>query len=185
MQLVSKIIRIAVLSIIGTACVLGAYVAYADYKPPSQEERIQAIYTKLWAQTGVITDYVPLSIDNSKEVNAYANLTGITIYQGMIDASKSDDEIALVLGHEIAHVLSHDVEAQVSTNEWQAKYQVSEMEARADKLGAVYMMKAGFDVCRGRQLWLRFAKEGDYIFASHPGYVYRYSQLNVNCSPDL
>lgn len=187
MKLKQSIKRVSFGVVTGCLLVFSGYiVCQPDTFATSQDERIQNIYNSLWVQTGMTTEYVPLTIDKSSTINAYATVGGITIFQGMIDFTKSDDEIALVLGHEIAHVLSHDMTADISDEEWLGKYQISQMEARADKLGAVYIIKAGYDVCKARDMWLRLVKSGgDYLFADHPGLAYRYSQLNFQCSSGL
>lgn len=176
--------RLSVAITAGLAVVLGGYVYWEKaYSPDTQSDRIQAMYNKLWAQTGLITEYVPLTIDPSDTINAYATTTGITLYQGMIDMAENDDQIALVLGHEIAHVISKDTTTtEEGDNVYHRSLLISVAEARADKLGAVYVMKAGYDVCEARELWSKFAKTGDYLFSDHPGYAYRYHELNINCS---
>ena len=95
----------------------------------------------------------------------------------LIQKAKSIDEIALVLGHEIAHAaLLH------------TKYTVKgalnqDLEAQADKLGAIYMMKVGFDICKGREIFFRWSTtKGDNVFTkNHPSKIYRYNQLNIGC----
>lgn len=49
-------------------------------------------------------------------------------------------------------------------------------------MGAVYMMKAGYDVCKGRELFKHWLDaRGDYLDGDHPNYAYRYNELNINC----
>lgn len=56
------------------------------------------------------------------------------------------------------------------------------LEANADKMGAVYVMKAGYDVCEGREFFKRLLQNnGDYLGGDHPGFAYRYSELNIGC----
>lgn len=150
-------------------------IATATHKP---KEDIRQIYAKLWAQTGQIKDKLPLVIEKNNQENAYNDGTKIVIFTGMIDTAKSDDEIALILGHEIAHGnLWHlKMGLKILTDE-----QLSELEANADKMGAVYMMKAGYDVCAGREMFKRWQKQGDYVSADHPNHAYRYAELNINC----
>lgn len=147
----------------------------ADYKP------IYTLYKKLWAQTGESEKYVPLIIhdDNSTD-NAYADGFSVHIYTGLINKSYSMDEIALVLGHEIAHTtLGHVYLPDETSKNVNA---VTHMEAQADKMGAVYAMKAGYSVCKGRNIMLRWFQEtGDLLGSDHPNYSYRYAQLNYGC----
>ena len=56
------------------------------------------------------------------------------------------------------------------------------LEANADKLGAVYMIKAGFDICKGREIFKRWKIEGgNKLNSYHPSYSYRYDELNIGC----
>ena len=141
-------------------------------------DHIQEMYLKLVAATGRYNDVPPLIIVDEPVVNAYASPDKIVLYQGIIDFSKNDDEIALILGHEIAHVLlSHLDKLSAKTTEEQ---QV--LESMADKMGAYYMMRIGYDVCKGREIWKRFElSDGDKLGGSHPSDAYRYNQLNVQC----
>ncbi len=58
-----------------------------------------------------ICDY-PAIIVNKPEVNAATDGKSIQVYRGMMDFVRSDDELALVLGHEMAHDLRGHLAAQ-------------------------------------------------------------------------
>jgi predicted Zn-dependent protease len=152
------------------------------YGQVAVNDRIHKMYNRIWAQTGQIQDKLPLFILEEPTVNAYNDGTKIVIYRGLINSTNSYDEIALVIGHEIAHGNLWHLKM---LNDWNKKLtptEVSVLEAHADKLGAIYMMKAGYDVCKGRKLFKNWLDEkGDYLGGSHPGYAYRYNQLNINC----
>src|SRR5262249_3929211 len=50
----------------------------------------------------------PLTIENKRELNAFATGSSITIYTGILELVSNDDELAHVLSHELAHnVLGH------------------------------------------------------------------------------
>ncbi|MCM8757406.1 MAG: M48 family metallopeptidase [Candidatus Omnitrophica bacterium] len=111
-------------------------------------------------------------IDN-KEINAFAVPGGyIYVYTGLLNKIESEDELAAVLAHEIAHIVNRDsvrmMQNQIlytiptsilfGSGRYQAiqkavdtlftlgmlKYSRSE-ELRADTLGVVYAYRAGFD----------------------------------------
>jgi hypothetical protein len=43
-------------------------------------------------------------------------------------------------------------------------------------------MKAGYDVCKAREIWKRIRLEnGNYQGADHPDFNYLYDELNINC----
>jgi len=54
-------------------------------------------------------------IENDEEINAFCLAGGkVFVYSGLLNYVQSDDELAIVLGHEIAHALSHHVEEKKS-----------------------------------------------------------------------
>ena len=79
---------------------------------PVQVKRIRAIAARIIPQTGVFRADAPrwaweVNVISSKTVNAWCMAGGkIAFYTGLLDTLKlSDDEVAAVMGHEIAHAL--------------------------------------------------------------------------------
>ncbi|HIE50272.1 MAG TPA: tetratricopeptide repeat protein [Armatimonadetes bacterium] len=116
-------------------------------------------------------DYV-FYIANTDEVNAFAAPGGfIFVTRGLLDTVESDDELAGVLAHEIAHVSDHHSRRQIKrqllilgglallgdtlSEDWQRALQVvdyllalkfsRDLERRADRDGAKFAYQAGFD----------------------------------------
>ncbi len=165
---------------IGAAIVTLFSTGYVLASTPemSQSQHIQDIYSQVIVATGQTQDALPLEISDNPTVNAYNDGTRIVIFQGLINYTKSDDEIALVLGHEIAHGTLHHLK-ELNTNDVN---KVAELEANADKMGAVYMMKAGYNVCKGREFFHRLLQSyGNALGQNHPDFSYRYDELNVQC----
>lgn len=142
-------------------------------------QNVSKIYDKLRLYTGMPT--VPLVVQNSDILNAWTDGTNVTITTKMIDFLDNDDEIATVLGHEMAHVLLKHRE--VMSIEPTILSSVN-IEAQADKMGAFITLRAGYDICKGRQMWVKLAnyEDGDYADPfnyDHPSYAYRYETLSM------
>lgn len=135
------------------------------------------IYDKVAAQTGFADKKLPLYIYEDDIENAWTDGTKIVIYKGLINSCETWDEVAMVLGHEIAHNTLEHLGRLSSEN----AQDISVLETNADKMGAIYMMRAGFDICKGRKLYLHWLESGDILNGDHPPYIYRYNQLNVMC----
>jgi hypothetical protein len=112
----------------------------------------------------------------STRVNAFAthfgSLTGTYVLGGMLDFLESDDELGVILGHELAHlILTHTSMRTTHKN-----------EADADYLGVYLAARAGFEVDDALELEDRFARDNPYStidwgFYSHPTSPRRSLQL--------
>lgn len=79
---------------------------------PEQLERVRAIANRLIAATGAFRPDAPgwrweVNVLSGKDVNAWCMPGGkIAVYTGLLDkVQPTDDELAAVIGHEIAHAL--------------------------------------------------------------------------------
>ncbi len=79
---------------------------------PGQLERVRGVSDRLIAATGVFRPDAPnwrweVNVLTSKDVNAWCMPGGkIAVYTGLLDkVQPTDDELAAVIGHEIAHAL--------------------------------------------------------------------------------
>lgn len=141
------------------------------------KERVRQIYNDIVVSSGQSDRALPLEIVESDQYNAYTDGTKIVIYTGLINVS-SYDTIAYVLGHELAHYhLEHTGRLGAEDNETSQRH-----EALADKMGASYMLKAGYNICHAREGWKQIKEQyGDSLGGTHPNYAYRFDQLDYNC----
>lgn len=85
---------------------------------PVQNERVRRIGQRIAAAVG---DALPgaqwefVVFDAPQTVNAFALPGGkVGVYTGLLDLSASDDEVAIVMGHEIAHVTARHGAERIS-----------------------------------------------------------------------
>jgi predicted Zn-dependent protease len=140
-----------------------------------------------------------INVQSSKELNAYCMPGGrIMVYSGLIDQLKlTDDELATVLAHEIAHALREHSREQVSRAYAQqmglgalaglaglgdASMQLVSLlsdvtfslprsrvqESEADKIGLELMSRAGFDPRAALSLWKKMSSAGQ---GATPGFL--------------
>lgn len=114
----------------------------------------------------------------STEVNAFAarrgKLTGLYITAGLLDFMESDDDLAVVVGHELAHlILGH-----AGTLRTSRRY-----EEEADRLGLYLAARAGFSIARAAEIWESFALISplstiDWGYYTHPTSSKRFIALS-------
>ncbi|MCP4255460.1 MAG: M48 family metalloprotease [Candidatus Scalindua sp.] len=121
--------------------------------------------------------YVRIRLKETGNINAYAKFSGIEFTTGMIHFVEDDDELAVVMGHELAHLTAKHLSknltmatfcgtlgcltgpfAPLTTKALYAPYSRGN-EREADYLGLIYAHNAGYDVEKGAVLWKRFALE--------------------------
>lgn len=122
---------------------------------------VKEIYDRVTRANGMLYKPVLVVVYDGK-VNADAGGGVIRIHSGMLMFARNDSEMAMVLGHELAHgTLGHH--SSTIPNEY-----------AADALGAQYMSRAGYNICTGAKLLKRF---GDKPSETHPIGSARYSKL--------
>ena len=129
----------------------------------------------------------PIAIVDKPQVNAYADGKGIYVYRGMMDFVHSDEELALVIAHEMAHDFRGHLEAKrqnafvgkavgavfdvllaVGTGVTGTTFSSmggnltagaysQEFEAEADYVGLYVMARAGYRIDDAANFWRRMA----------------------------
>ena len=121
--------------------------------------------------------YVRIRLKQTSKINAYAKFTGIEFTSGMVHFAEDDDELAIIMGHELAHLTSKHLPKNISvaalcgtlggltgpfapwtTQALYAPYS-RKNEREADYIGLIYAHNAGYDIEKGATLWKRFALE--------------------------
>lgn len=147
----------------------------------------------------------PVLLATDDIVNAYADGDNVYIASGMLRFAESDEELALVVGHEIAHnCLGHISKKKgnwllgtlvdafvyagtgVDTSNLFGKAAAQSFsqgfESEADYMGLYLVRRAGYDVAAAPQFWRRMAAEHpgnikQNFSASHPGTPERFLAL--------
>lgn len=100
----------------------------------------------------------------SNQANAFSTGTHVVITSRMLAALRSDDELAIAIGHEFAHnLLGHP------RNMRGARSRAA--EADADRLGLRLARAAGYDIRAAVPMWRRLSAQfgsGLPIFRTHP-----------------
>ena len=121
--------------------------------------------------------YVQIRLKQTSKINAYAKFTGIQFTSGMVHFVEDDDELAVIMGHELAHLTLKHLPKNISmaalcgtlggltgpfaplaTQALYAPYS-RKNEREADYIGLIYAHSAGYDLKKGAELWKRFALE--------------------------
>lgn len=110
----------------------------------------------------------------------------IVFHKGLMNFVKNKDELALIMGHELAHILNGDLGHMAATRYGNIPNANKDDELDADILGTILMHKAGYDCMRGAEVWKRFYKRmggpkykvGD----SHPHPMKRYRKIKGVCA---
>lgn len=145
-----------------------------------------------------------ISFTNSNAVNAYADGKRILVTRGMLRFVKNDNELALVIAHEMAHngmghiaaqrrnqmlglvadivassfgIYSPGVFTSIGAHAFSKKF-----EAEADYVGLYLMAQAGYRIDKAPYFWRRMAAVNpggiqDNLNASHPASAYRFLAL--------
>jgi hypothetical protein len=111
----------------------------------------------------------------SSQVNAFADDRRAIVTTAMLDFVRSDDELALILGHEMAHVILHhppmDDSDKLLASIGIRSGTFWKREEAADRLAIKLMAAAGYDLGAVIPFWRRYLRAYDsapQIFRYHP-----------------
>lgn len=123
-----------------------------------------------------------LRLKQSSEINAYADGRNITVTTGMVAFVESDEELALIIGHELAHnTMGHIRKAIVNfVLSGMATRYTRPFESEADYVGLYYSRRAGYGIDGVEAFWRRLAKIDPRNVGrakTHPTFPDRYLRL--------
>jgi Zn-dependent protease with chaperone function len=84
-------------------------------------------------------------LDSGRSLAAYSDSRDLAVTSALIEFTANDDELALIVGHELAHVLLP-----------RAPGAQQQQESEADVFGARLAHCAGYDVARAADFWPRY-----------------------------
>lgn len=144
-----------------------------------------------------------IELGNTDNVVAYADGYRVLVSRGMMNAARTDEELAYVVAKEMAHnMLAHAARRKTSAtiggiidNLVRARPDMStmvgmagvkpmpqELDATADKLSLYLLARAGYDISQAVSFWQRIATQYPATVltgytALHPGTAYRVSTM--------
>jgi len=123
-----------------------------------------------------------LRLKQSADVNAYADGRNITVTTGMMAFVENDEELALIVGHELAHnTMGHirKIIGNLILSGLATRY-TRPFESEADYVGLYYSRRAGFSIDGVEDFWRRLAKSAPRNVGrakTHPTFPDRYLRL--------
>ena len=161
-------------------------------------EKIQAAVEKFMKDNGLEKRIEGFSWEyktvESEMLNAWCMPGGkVCFYTGILELADSDDEIAVIMGHEIAHAIARHGNERMSqqlalagivgltspsdSTQTQSIYQKVFMgsatlgilkfsrmhESESDKLGLVFMKMAGYNPEKAIDFWEKMASQGGFV----------------------
>ena len=100
-----------------------------------------------------------LVLKQSAVVNAYADGRHITVTTGMMRFIERDEELAIIVGHEMAHnTMGHirKIVGNLILSGWATRY-TRPFESEADYVGMYFSKRAGYDIDNVEAFWRRLA----------------------------
>ena len=154
-----------------------------------------------------LTCHMPLSLLRQDALNAFADGTNVHFTMGMLRFVENDDELALILSHEMAHNIREHIESQQANiliggiigavigglagssdttfsdigQEAGAMAFSQEFESEADYVGVYLAARAGYDVSHAAYLWRRLGAENPQAIhlegTTHPSTTVRFKMV--------
>lgn len=129
-----------------------------------------------------------VTVVQERQANAFCLPAGkIVLFTGIIPVASTDDQLAAVLSHEMAHALAHHGSERVARersggNPLSALHYDRYQESEADHIGVFLMAFADYDADEAVQFWMRMRRmasggEPPEILSDHPSHETRIRDL--------
>lgn len=125
-----------------------------------------------------------LRLSGSTVINAYADGKNITVTAGMMEFVESDQELALIIGHELGHNTMGHIRKVIGNYilSLGATRHTRPFESEADYVGLYYMVRAGYSPDGVEAFWQRLAKIAPKNISrakTHPTFPDRYLRISA------
>lgn len=119
---------------------------------------------------------------SSLAINAYADGRNITFTSGMMNFAADDDELAMIVGHELAHNSMGHIRKIIGNRilSGNATRFTRPFESEADYVGLYYQVRAGYNPDKVENFWRRLSAVNPKSVArakSHPTFPDRFLRL--------
>jgi predicted Zn-dependent protease len=129
-----------------------------------------------------------VTVVQDRQINAFCLPAGkMVVFTGIMPVAKTDDQLATVLSHEMAHALAHHASERVARersggNPLNALRYDRFQEAEADHIGVFLMAFADYSPDEAVQFWIRMRQmasggEPPEILSDHPSHETRIRNL--------
>jgi len=123
-----------------------------------------------------------LRLRSSIAINAFADGRNITVTSGMMNFAASDDELAMIVGHELAHNSMGHIRKILGNRilSGNATRFTRDFESEADYVGLYYQVRAGYSPDKVENFWRRLSAVNPKSVArakSHPTFPDRFLRL--------
>jgi hypothetical protein len=174
----------------GTAAWMARWLQANGVKPVRVDLRRDGV-DRTVTVTPVMACAIPIAYSIKDRPNAFTTDKGIVVYSGIVDFAKTDAQLAIVIGHEMAHAnLGHLDKRRMNTvigfagglvldagimmggiptggvftREFMkggARAFSVQFEREADYVGAYYAARAGYDLNGAEELWWTMGQQSD------------------------
>ena len=123
-----------------------------------------------------------IRLSQTSTINAYADGRNITMTSGMMNFVKDDNELALIVGHELGHnTMGHirKIVSNIILSVGGTRY-TRPFESESDYVGMYYMVRAGYSPEGVEDFWRRLAVTNPKYVAkakTHPTYPNRFLSI--------